>query len=173
MKSIKRRAVRHPAAPEEKVAAPGAAAPVAADDGPTPFERQLDEIRVTAAPAGHPRTKLPEEREAVCHKFRVGGVKGYLHVGFYPDGRPGELFIKMAKQGSMASGLCDAVGVLVSMLFQSGWSFEEISGKLRGMAFEPQGYTDWMEKIPQAASILDYVAQYLLIKFPPAATTTT
>src|SRR5262249_20648674 len=69
-----------------------------------------------AAPSPQPvRRRLPPDRQALCHKFDIAGHEGYIHVGFYEDGAPGEIFIKMAKEGSTISGLMDTIGVLTSM----------------------------------------------------------
>ena len=124
----------------------------------------------TAAPPAAPaRRRLPDERPSVTHKFTVAGHKGYLHVGMYPDTRlPGELFITMAKQGSTISGLMDAFATAVSMALQYGVPLEHLCSKFRYMRFEPQGYTSNRD-IPQATSIMDYLAAYLAARFLPKA----
>ena len=120
----------------------------------------------TATPTPVPaRRRLPDERPSVTHKFTVAGHEGYLHVGMYPDTRlPGELFITMAKQGSTISGLMDAFATAISMALQYGVPLERLCDKFRYMRFEPQGYTS-SRTIPQATSIMDYLAAYLAAKF--------
>lgn len=85
-------------------------------------------------------------------------------MGLFVDGSPGEVFIKMAKQGSTLSGLVDTIGILMSMSLQYGVPLEAITGKLRHMRFEPAGWTPNAE-IPQACSIVDYIANWLTAKF--------
>jgi len=102
---------------------------------------------------------------ALAHKFRIGGMRGYLHWGLRPrDGIPKEIFITASKQGSTIDGLLDAVAILISIALQSGVSLEELVDKMRGRRFEPSGLTS-NPKIPTASSILDYVARYAQTKF--------
>ena len=123
----------------------------------------------TSAPAPY-RRRLPDERDAVTHKFRVGEQEGYLTVGVFPDGTPGEVFLKMAKEGSTVSGLMDAVALLTSVALQYGVSLERLAAKLEETRFEPYGVTANPE-IPFATSVLDYVFRWLRLHFgltPPA-----
>ncbi len=106
------------------------------------------------------RRHLPDERPAVTHKFRVGEQEGYVTVGLFEDGTPGELFIKMAKEGSTVSGLADAVALLTSIALQYGVSIEKLADKLEHTRFEPYGTTGNPE-IPLATSVLDYIFRWL------------
>src|SRR5213082_824606 len=110
------------------------------------------------------RRKLPDERKAVTHKFDIAGHEGYLTVGLYEDGQPGELFVTMAKEGSTISGLMDAIGTLTSMAFQYGVPLEALVRKFAHQRFEPSGFTKNPE-IRNAASITDYVFRWLAMQF--------
>ncbi|MSQ35685.1 MAG: adenosylcobalamin-dependent ribonucleoside-diphosphate reductase [Dehalococcoidia bacterium] len=113
-----------------------------------------------AAPGAPRRQHLPDERPAVTHKFRVGEQEGYVTVGMFDDGSPGEVFIKIAKEGSTVSGLTDAVALLTSIALQYGVSLEQLAGKLEQTRFEPYGPTANPE-IPFATSVLDYIFRWL------------
>ena len=110
------------------------------------------------------REILPETRQSRTHKFMIGGHEGYLTIGLFPDGRPGEIFIKMSKEGSTLSGLIQGFCRAFSLALQHGLSVRDASDRFRGMRFEPMGPTNNPD-IPEAASILDYVARYLQINF--------
>jgi ribonucleoside-diphosphate reductase alpha chain len=110
------------------------------------------------------RRRLPDERKSITHKFVVGDQEGYLTVGMYEDGTPGELFIHVSKQGSTVNGLMDAVAILTSNALQYGVPLEAIANKLEGTRFEPSGITANKE-IPFATSIVDYVFRWLRMKF--------
>jgi ribonucleoside-diphosphate reductase alpha chain len=110
------------------------------------------------------REFLPDERRSVTHKFRVGDQEGYLTVGLYPDGRPGELFVKMNKEGSTVSGLMDSVAKVASIALQFGVPLEVLAPKMRSTRFEPAGPTGNKE-IPWATSVVDYVFHWLERKF--------
>jgi len=116
-----------------------------------------------AAP-GLTRRRLPAERQALCHKFDIAGHEGYLHVGFYEDGSPGEIFIKMAKEGSTVSGLMDTIGVLTSMALQFGVPLEILVQKFSHVRFEPSGFTKNPD-IPMAKSLIDYIFRFLGARF--------
>ena len=122
----------------------------------------------SAPGAGHAlepyRRHLPDERPAVTHKFRVGEQEGYLTVGLYEDGTPGEVFVKIAKEGSTVSGLTDAVAVLTSIALQYGVSLDKLADKLEHTRFEPYGATANPE-IPFATSVLDYIVRWLRLHF--------
>jgi ribonucleoside-diphosphate reductase alpha chain len=127
----------------------------------------LDEIagRISAIERPRPaRQPLPDERPSITHKFRVGGQEGYLTVGLYPDGRPGELFVKINKEGSTVSGLADAVAKLASIALQYGVPLEELAPKMRNTRFEPAGPTG-NPQVPWATSVIDYVFHWLELKF--------
>ncbi|MGH7802830.1 MAG: vitamin B12-dependent ribonucleotide reductase, partial [Candidatus Binatia bacterium] len=117
-----------------------------------------------AAEARPIRRRLPEERQAVCHKFDIAGHEGYIHVGFYDDGTPGEIFIKMAKEGSTISGLMDTIATLTSLSLQYGVPLEALVGKFSHMRFEPSGFTKNPE-IPMAKSLTDYIFRYMGSRF--------
>lgn len=106
------------------------------------------------------RLRLPATRQSVTHRFTVAGPKGYLIVGFYENGKPGELFVKMAKEGSTIGGLMDAFGITVSMALQWGVPLDVLARKLSFTRFEPAGETD-NPLLPDACSIIDYIARWL------------
>jgi len=119
-----------------------------------------------AAPARPYRRKLPDERHSITHKFSVGGYEGYVTVGLYEDGQPGEIFITMSKEGSTISGLMDAFATAISMALQYGVPLEVLCNKFSHMRFEPSGWTGNKE-IPYAKSILDYIFRWLALRFLP------
>lgn len=110
------------------------------------------------------RRKLPAERMAIAHKFSVAGHDGYIHVGMYEDGAPGEIFIKMSKEGSTLSGVMDTLALSLSMNLQYGVPLEILCEKLVGARFEPMGMTANKE-IPMVKSIMDYMGRWLALKF--------
>lgn len=112
------------------------------------------------------RRKLPDTRNAIAHKFSVAGFEGYLHVGLYEDGTPGEIFIKISKQGSTVAGLCDTIAILLSMCLQSGVPVASLADKLRGMSFDPRGFTHNPD-IRTATSLVDYIGRFLELKYGP------
>ncbi len=112
------------------------------------------------------RRKLPAERMAIAHKFSIGGHEGYVHVGMYEDGTPGEIFIKMNKEGSTLSGIMDTLALSLSMNLQYGVPLEVLCGKLVHLRFEPMGMTANKE-IPMVKSIMDYLGRWLALKFLP------
>ncbi len=123
------------------------------------------------APGGRPaphRERLPDERDSITHKFTVGEQEGYLTVGLYEDGRPGEIFVKISKEGSTVSGLMDAVALLTSVSMQYGVPLEDIARKLRNTRFEPEGPTRNPD-IRFATSLVDYIFRWLELKFVPGA----
>tara|TARA_B100001059_G_scaffold233441_1_gene273507 strand:+ start:11293 stop:11700 length:408 start_codon:yes stop_codon:yes gene_type:complete len=106
------------------------------------------------------RHVLPNTRESVTHKFSISGYEGYLTVGLFDDGRPGEIFIKMSKEGSTLSGLIQGFCRSFSISLQYGLPVQDAVRRFKGMRFEPSGSTS-NPRIPQAESILDYIARYL------------
>ena len=118
--------------------------------------------RTTSTP--EPRRRLPDERPAVTHKFRVGEQEGYLTVGLYDDGSPGEVFVKISKEGSTVSGLTDAIAILTSIALQYGVPLDKLAEKLERTHFEPAGPTA-NEDIPFATSIVDYIFSWLRLHF--------
>jgi ribonucleoside-diphosphate reductase alpha chain len=112
------------------------------------------------------RERLPDTRRSITHKFNVSGHEGYITVGLYPDGRPGELFITMAKEGSTVGGLMDCFGTAVSMSLQYGVPLEVYVNKFSHTRFEPMGFTKNPD-IRIAKSIVDYIFRWLGIQFMP------
>ena len=110
------------------------------------------------------REFLPDERQSITHKFRVGDQEGYITVGLYDDGRPGEIFVKINKEGSTVSGLMDAVAKLASIALQYGVPLDDLAPKMRNTRFEPYGPTGNPE-IPWATSLVDYIFHWLQVRF--------
>jgi ribonucleoside-diphosphate reductase alpha chain len=110
------------------------------------------------------RRRLPAERSAVTHKFDISGHEGYITVGLYPDGQPGEIFLKMAKEGSTVSGLMDSFATTVSVALQYGVPLKDLVNKFAHVRFEPSGFTGNQE-IPIAKSIIDYIFRWLGSRF--------
>jgi ribonucleoside-diphosphate reductase alpha chain len=110
------------------------------------------------------RHKLPDERRAITHKFDIQGHEGYITVGIYEDGTPGEIFLVMSKEGSTISGLMDAFATSISLALQYGVPLEVLVKKFAHTRFEPSGFTKNPE-IPIAKSITDYIFRWLASKF--------
>jgi ribonucleoside-diphosphate reductase alpha chain len=147
------------------------------------FERSLEEIakvtvpQVAALPVGSAtptqdlnappravRHRLPEERASVTHKFSIAGHEGYITVGLYPTGEPGEIFIRMAKEGSTVSGLMDSFATAVSLALQHGVPLRVLCEKFAHTRFEPSGWTQ-NEQIGYAKSLMDYIFRWLSLRF--------
>jgi ribonucleoside-diphosphate reductase alpha chain len=116
------------------------------------------------APPRAVRHKLREERMSVTHKFNIGGHEGYIIVGLYPDGEPGEIFIKMAKEGSTVSGLMDSFALAVSVSLQHGVPLKLFCEKFAHTRFEPAGWSNNPD-IGYAKSIMDYIFRWLHLRF--------
>jgi ribonucleoside-diphosphate reductase alpha chain len=110
------------------------------------------------------RHRLPDERPAITHHFSVGGHEGYLTVGLYPNGQPGEIFIRMAKEGSTIAGLMECFGTVVSVSLQHGVPLRVLCDKLSHTRFEPSGWTGNAE-LGYAKSIMDYLFRWLELRF--------
>jgi ribonucleoside-diphosphate reductase alpha chain len=110
------------------------------------------------------RHRLPEERASLTHKFSIAGHEGYITVGLYPNGQPGEIFIKMAKEGSTVSGLMDSFATAVSLSLQHGVPLKVLCEKFAHTRFEPSGWTG-NEQIGFAKSIMDYIFRWLQLRF--------
>ena len=110
------------------------------------------------------RNRLPQTRDSITHHFKIGTTDGYIIVGKYEDGSPGEIFVKVAKEGSTLSGLIDAFATAVSMALQYGVPLDSIVSKFSYMRFEPMGFTDNPE-IPQVSSIVDYIFRWMGLTF--------
>jgi len=113
------------------------------------------------------RKRLPAERTALTHRFEVGGHEGYITVGLYEDGTPGEIFLRMAKEGSTVSGLMDSFATAVSLALQYGVPLPALVDKFSHTRFDPQGFTKNPE-IPIAKSVMDYIFRWLASRFLPA-----
>ncbi len=125
------------------------------------------EVTDLAAQAGKPlRRRLSDTRTAITHKFDIAGHEGYLTVGLFESGQPGELFITMAKEGSTIGGLMDGIGTLTSLALQYGVPLEALVRKFAHVRFEPSGFTKNPD-IRNAASITDYVFRWMAVQFVP------
>jgi len=146
----------------EAASAKAAAAvrPVAAPapNSPAPAGQDLN------APPKAVRHRLPEERASITHKFSIAGHEGYITVGLYPTGQPGEIFIKMAKEGSTVSGLMDAFATSISLALQHGVPLKVLCEKFAHTRFEPSGWTG-NEQIGYAKSLMDYIFRWLHLRF--------
>jgi ribonucleoside-diphosphate reductase alpha chain len=110
------------------------------------------------------RRRLSQDCRSLRHKFDIAGHEGYIHVGQYEDGTPGEIFIKIAKEGSTIAGLMDTIGILTSMALQYGVPLEVLVNKFSHVRFEPSGFTKNPE-IPIAKSLIDYIFRFLGSRF--------
>ncbi len=110
------------------------------------------------------RRRLPDERRAVTHKYQVAGHEGYITVGLYPDGQPGEIFLRMAKEGSTVSGLMDTLATMTSIALQYGVPLRDLVNKFTHVRFEPSGFTGNPE-VPIAKSIVDYIFRWMGSRF--------
>ncbi len=117
------------------------------------------------------RRKLPDERRSITHKFSVAGHEGYVHVGLYESGQPGEIFVRMAKEGSTISGLMDSFATAISLALQHGVPLKLLVDKFSRTRFEPSGFTGNPE-VPRATSIMDYLFRWLGSKFVKEESTT-
>jgi ribonucleoside-diphosphate reductase alpha chain len=106
------------------------------------------------------RRRLPDERSSLTHKFSVGGHEGYVTVGLYEDGQPGEVFIKMSKEGSTISGLMDSFATAISLALQYGVPLKDLCEKFQHVRYEPSGWTN-NKDIPYAKSLTDYIFRWL------------
>ncbi|MGE0549033.1 MAG: vitamin B12-dependent ribonucleotide reductase [Kofleriaceae bacterium] len=136
---------------------------------PADERRLVEALRIRKTrPAGPPmatRYKLPDERASFTHKFSIGGHEGYITVGLYEDHSPGEIFVRMAKEGSVIAGLMDSFATAISLALQHGVPVNVLIEKFKGTRFEPSGFTGNQE-IPIATSIMDYLFRWLAIRFP-------
>jgi len=129
-----------------------------------PLSTKKRENQAEKVVGGPRRERLPDTRQSVTHKFSVSGHEGYITVGLYPDGRPGEMFITMAKEGSTVGGMMDCFGTSISMGLQYGVPLEVYVEKFSHTRFEPMGYTKNPD-IRLAKSIVDYIFRWLGITF--------
>ncbi len=140
-----------------------------AEDKAAADEKQTEVPTVKVAPVAENvnaprRRRLPDERRALTHRFMVGGHKGFITVGLYDDGTPGEVFITMAKEGSVISGLMDAFATSISIGLQYGVPLQVLVDKFVHVRFEPSGFTN-NPNIRIAKSIVDYIFRWLALKF--------
>jgi ribonucleoside-diphosphate reductase alpha chain len=126
-------------------------------------ETAKDEQDLNAPPRAI-RHRLQEERASITHKFSIGGHEGYITVGLYPNGQPGEIFIRMAKEGSTVSGLMDVFATSVSLALQHGVPLKVLCEKFAHTRFEPSGWTG-NEQIGYAKSLMDYIFRWLNLRF--------
>jgi ribonucleoside-diphosphate reductase alpha chain len=110
------------------------------------------------------RHRLPDERVGLTHHFSIAGHEGYLTVGLYPNGQPGEIFIRMAKEGSTIAGLMECFGTVVSVSLQHGVPLKVLCDKLSHTRFEPSGWTG-NEELGYAKSIMDYLFRWMELRF--------
>ncbi len=133
------------------------------DDARIAAAPQVEEADLNSPPRSV-RHKLQEERASITHKFKVGDHEGYITVGLYPNGEPGELFVKMAKEGSTVSGLMDSFALAVSLALQHGVPLKVFCEKFAHTRFEPSGWSGNPE-IGYAKSIMDYIFRWLQLRF--------
>ena len=152
-----------PSRPAAAVAVP---APVAQAAPVAPPRRRSVVPPLPVAAVQPRRERLPQTRRSLTHKFDIQGHEGYVTVGFYPDGRPGEVFITMAKEGSTIGGLMDVVGTSISIGLQYGVPLEVFVNKFAHSRFEPAGFTKNPD-IPIAKSVTDYIFRWLGMEFIP------
>ncbi len=121
-------------------------------------------VKVVKSDLAPRRRRMPDERKSITHRFSIASYKGYITVGLYDDGTPGELFITMSKQGSVISGLMDAFATSISMALQYGVPLQVLVNKFVHMRFEPSGFTS-NPNIRVAKSIVDYIFRWMALKF--------
>ncbi|MBX3316480.1 MAG: hypothetical protein KF902_06400 [Phycisphaeraceae bacterium] len=127
-------------------------------------EKPQDQTPGKDVPMVATRQSLPATRDSLTHKFSIDRHEGYLTIGLYPDGTPGEIFIKIAKEGSAMSGMCQAFCRAFSIALQYGLTVDDAVSRFKGMRFEPMGPTSNPD-IPEALSIVDYVARYMELHY--------
>lgn len=127
-------------------------------------KEEVEEEEALLSPPKPRRVRLPDERSAFTHKFSISGHEGYITVGMYPNGKPGEMFISMAKEGSVVSGLMDSFATSVSIMLQYGVPLKVLVNKFSHARFEPSGFTN-NPKIPIAKSVMDYIFRWMDLKF--------
>ena len=127
-------------------------------------EAERSDLEQSDAPPRAVRHRLPSERASLTHKFSIAGHEGYITVGLYPNGQPGEIFIRMAKEGSTVSGLMDSFATAASLALQHGVPLKVLCEKFAHSRFEPSGWTG-NEHIGYAKSIMDYIFRWLQLRF--------
>jgi ribonucleoside-diphosphate reductase alpha chain len=147
----------------QPLSAAGTKTAEASDKNVRPTQAVIEEQDMHAPPRAI-RHKLEDERMSITHKFNVGGHEGYITVGLYPSGDPGELFITMAKEGSTVSGLMDSFSCAISLALQHGVPLKMLCEKFAHTRFEPSGWTN-NQDIGFAKSIMDYIFRWLQLRF--------
>ncbi len=132
-----------------------------------PLNTSLAKKGEAASAGAAQRKRLPDERQAITHKFSIAGHEGYITVGLYEDGKPGEVFITMSKEGSTISGLMDSLATSISLALQYGVPLRVLIDKFSHVRYEPSGFTGNRE-IPIAKSITDYLFRWMGLKFMKA-----
>ena len=130
----------------------------AATNGETAQQEEL------SGPPAANRHRLPNERAGITHHFSIADHEGYVTVGLYPNGQPGEIFIRMAKEGSTIAGLMECFGTVVSVSLQHGVPLRVLCDKLSHTRFEPSGWTG-NEELGYAKSIMDYLFRWMELRF--------
>jgi ribonucleoside-diphosphate reductase alpha chain len=148
----------------EEIAKAAAVPLITAAPAFTAQEMRKDPAQDPNGPPRAVRHRLPEERASITHKFSIAGHEGYITVGLYPTGQPGEIFIKMAKEGSTVSGLMDAFATSISLALQHGVPLRVLCEKFAHTRFEPSGWTG-NEQIGYAKSLMDYIFRWLNLRF--------
>jgi ribonucleoside-diphosphate reductase alpha chain len=143
---------------------PKSPAPAGVDDRTKSADRASEFESDLLGPPAANRHRLQNERSSITHHFAFGGHEGYLTVGFYPNGEPGEIFIRMAKAGSTIAGLMECFGTVVSVSLQHGVPLKVLCDKLSHTRFEPSGWTGNAE-IGYARSVMDYIFRWLELRF--------
>ena len=138
--------------------------PASVDEQTKSADRASKSASDLLGPPAANRHRLQSERSAITHHFTFGGHEGYLTVGFYPNGQPGEIFIRMAKAGSTIAGLMECFGTVVSVSLQHGVPLKVLCDKLSHTRFEPSGWTGNAE-IGYAKSIMDYLFRWMELRF--------
>ena len=166
--SVEAQAVATAAAPMPAASTQPAMAPAAQIEAQPATEQLFDEVqpeivRIVERPM---RRRLPDTRASITHKFNIAGHEGYLTVGLYEDGMPGELFITMAKEGSTIGGVMDSLGTAVSVALQYGVPIDSLVNKFTHQRFEPAGMTSNRD-IPIAKSLVDYIFRWMGMEFIP------
>jgi ribonucleoside-diphosphate reductase alpha chain len=156
---------REEVARDVALAAAEVAQPITSDNVAPVHTQTIERIveRIVERPL---RRRLPDTRRATTHKFDVAGHEGYITVGLYADGQPGEVFIRIAKEGSTIGGLMDTIATLVSVSLQYGVPVESLVRKFEHVRFEPSGMTRNSE-IPIAKSLVDYIFRWMAMEFVP------
>jgi ribonucleoside-diphosphate reductase alpha chain len=147
-----------------KAVAANTASAIVAPPAAAPSVEIVPDLADQQRPPKAIRHRLPEERASLTHKFSLAGHEGYITVGLYPSGEPGEIFIRMAKEGSTVSGLMDSFATAVSLALQHGVPLKVLVEKFAHTRFEPSGWTG-NEQIGYAKSIMDYIFRWLQLRF--------